>query len=263
MPLVRVFVGLFLVVGMVAATGCADDVSRRDQSPAAVNSETAGSETSISQSPSSQSPNSSAPTPAVDVPVDGPADPAAAFNVTADGLQTATFGSGCFWCGEAVFEQLDGVASAVSGFSGGHVENPTYYQVVDGTSGHAEVFQVRYDPAVISYVDLLQVFWKTHDPTTLNRQGVDEGPQYRSVVFYHDDQQRQLAEELMKKLDASGAWNDPIVTEISAFTKFYAADKSHQDFYEKNRGNRYCRFTIVPKLEKLKKVFSDKLKEQE
>lgn len=181
--------------------------------------------------------------------------------VDADGLAIATFGSGCFWCGEAVFEQLKGVESAESGYAGGHVENPTYYQIGSGTTGHAEVFQVRYDPKKISFVELLQVFWKTHDPTTLNRQGPDKGPQYRSVVFYHDETQRRLAEELKSELDASGVWPDPIVTEISGFTNFYAAEEEHQDFYERNRGNRYCRYYVVPKLEKLKKVFADKLKE--
>jgi|GEM_PF-221971 len=178
-------------------------------------------------------------------------------------VQTATFGSGCFWCGEAVFEQLAGVISAESGYAGGHVDNPTYYQVARGNTGHAEVVQIRYDPAVISYVELLEVFWRTHDPTTLNRQGVDRGPHYRSIILYHDEDQQRLAEELKQKLESAGAYRDPIVTEIAAYEKFYPAEDYHQDYYANNKQDRYCRVTIVPKLEKLKKVFADKLKEQE
>lgn len=176
--------------------------------------------------------------------------------------ELATFGSGCFWCGEAVFERLQGVVSAESGFAGGHVDNPTYRQVIGGRTGHAEVVQVRYDPAIISYAELLQVFWKTHDPTTLNRQGADVGPQYRSIVLYHDDQQRETAEQYKKKLDEAGAFNDPIVTEIASYRAFYPAKADHQDFYRRNQDNRYCRAVIVPKLDKLEKVFADKLKEK-
>jgi peptide-methionine (S)-S-oxide reductase len=176
-------------------------------------------------------------------------------------LATATFGNGCFWCTEAVFQQLKGVHSVVSGYSGGHVKNPTYRQVCDGTTGHAEVIQITYDPNVVSYDELLEVFWKTHDPTTPNQQGNDIGPQYRSVVFYHDDEQRRLAEHYKKELDAAGAFRRPIVTEISPFTEFYPAEDYHQRYYEQNPEQSYCRFVIAPKVEKLRQVFQDKLKQ--
>jgi len=177
-----------------------------------------------------------------------------------DGLETATFGAGCFWCTEAVFEQLEGVRTVVSGYSGGHVANPSYKQVCTGLTGHAEVVQVTYDPKVISYEELLEVFWKTHDPTTPNRQGVDVGPQYRSVIFFHDDRQRRLAGHYRRKLDASKAFAAPIVTEISPFQAFYPAEPYHQEFYESNPRHRYCSRIIRPKLDKFKKVFRDKLK---
>jgi len=176
--------------------------------------------------------------------------------------QLATFGAGCFWCVEAVFQRLDGVISVQSGYAGGTVENPTYKQVCTGATGHAEVCQIRFDPAKISFDDLLQVFWKTHDPTTLNRQGADEGTQYRSVIFYHDDQQRAQAEKRKKELDASGAWRNPIVTEISPLTRFYPAEDYHQNYYRTNPQQGYCRIVIQPKLEKFEKVFADKLKKQ-
>jgi peptide-methionine (S)-S-oxide reductase len=175
-------------------------------------------------------------------------------------LATATFGGGCFWCTEAVFQQLQGVHSVVSGYSGGHVKNPTYREVCEGTTGHAEVIQVTYDPKVVSYDELLEVFWKTHDPTTLNRQGNDYGPQYRSVVFFHNDEQRRVAEHYKAKLDASGAFDDPIVTEISPFTEFYPAEGYHQQYYEQNPDQMYCRIVIAPKLEKFRSVFQGKLK---
>jgi peptide-methionine (S)-S-oxide reductase len=176
------------------------------------------------------------------------------------GMAKATFGSGCFWCTEAVFQQLKGVHSVVSGYSGGSVKNPTYGQVCTGTTGHAEAIQVTYDPALISYEELLEVFWKTHDPTTLNRQGNDVGTQYRSVIFHHSDKQKELAEEYKKKLDASGLFADPIVTEIVPFTEFYRAEDYHQDYFNENSQQPYCRVMIRPKLEKLKRVFHDKLK---
>ena len=175
-------------------------------------------------------------------------------------LQQATFGGGCFWCTEAVFEQLEGVYSVVSGYSGGRVPNPSYKQVSTGLSGHAEVIHVTYNAQVIPYADLLEVFWKTHDPTTLNQQGVDIGPQYRSVIFYHRDQQRQLATQYRQKLNESGAFNAPIVTEISPFQGFYPAELYHQGYYEKNSRQPYCRAVIRPKMAKFKKVFQDKLK---
>jgi peptide-methionine (S)-S-oxide reductase len=180
-----------------------------------------------------------------------------------DNLQKATFGSGCFWCTEAIFERLKGVKSVVSGYSGGKVENPTYEEVCTGTTGHAEVTQITYDPEIISFDELLEVFWKTHDPTTLNRQGNDVGPQYRSVIFYHNDEQKKLAEKYKEALDKSGAWEKPIVTEISPFTKFYPAEDYHQEYYENNPNQGYCAFVIAPKVEKFEKVFKDKLKKSE
>lgn len=175
-------------------------------------------------------------------------------------MDTATFGNGCFWCTEAIFQNLKGVYSAVSGYSGGHVKNPTYKDVCAGITGHAEVLQIVYDPAVISFEELLEVFWKTHDPTTLNRQGNDIGTQYRSSIFYHNEQQKQLAESYKKKLDASGAFAKPIVTEIVAFTEFYRAENYHQDYYSLNGSEPYCTYVIQPKVEKFKEVFKDKLK---
>jgi peptide-methionine (S)-S-oxide reductase len=176
------------------------------------------------------------------------------------GMATATFGNGCFWCTEAVFQRLKGVQKVVSGYSGGTVKNPTYRQVCAGTTGHAESIQITYDPAVIKYEELLEVFWKTHDPTTRDRQGNDVGPQYRSVIFYHSDDQKRLAEHYKKKLDESGAFNAPIVTEIVPFSVFYRAEDYHQNYFNDNARQPYCRIVIVPKLEKLKQVFHDKLK---
>lgn len=177
-----------------------------------------------------------------------------------DSLQTATFGGGCFWCVEAVFEELNGITSVVSGYAGGHKENPTYKEVCDGTTGHAEVCQIQYDPKIVSYAELLEVFWKTHDPTTLNRQGNDVGTQYRSVIYYHNDEQKQLAEGYKKKLDEEKIWPNPIVTEIEPLPKFYPAENYHQDYYSENGNQPYCSFVITPKLEKFRKVFKDKLK---
>jgi peptide-methionine (S)-S-oxide reductase len=173
---------------------------------------------------------------------------------------TATFGNGCFWCTEAIFQQLEGVVSATSGYSGGQVNNPTYKEVCTGTTGHAEVLQIVYDPAKITFDELLEVFWQTHDPTTLNRQGNDVGTQYRSVVFYHNNEQKEKAEKYKAELDKSGAFNNPIVTEISPFSKFYAAENYHQDYYNQNGSQPYCNIVIRPKVEKFKKVFKDKLK---
>lgn len=181
---------------------------------------------------------------------------------TQTGMQKATFGGGCFWCVEAVFENVEGVSSVVSGYSGGTVKNPTYEQVTSGTTGHAEACQVAYDPAKVSFDELLEIFWKTHDPTTLNRQGNDHGTQYRSVIFYHDQDQKRLAEEYRKKLDGEKIYDDPIVTEIVPFEVFYTAEKYHQDYFDQNPDQAYCRFVIQPKVEKFKKVFRDKLKEK-
>jgi peptide-methionine (S)-S-oxide reductase len=175
-------------------------------------------------------------------------------------LELATFGNGCFWCTEAVFEELNGVEKAVSGYSGGRVPNPTYEQVSTGLTGHAEVIQVAYDPKIISYAELLEVFWMTHDPTTLNRQGPDTGPQYRSAVFYHNDDQRREAEYYKEKLDESKAFSGPIVTEITKFEKFYPAEDKHQEYYAANSREPYCRAVIRPKVVKVRKAFKDKLK---
>lgn len=177
-------------------------------------------------------------------------------------VAVATFGAGCFWCVEAVFLELAGVHSVESGYMGGTIENPTYEQVCSGRTGHAEVCQVKYDPAVISFDDLLHVFWKTHDPTTLNRQGNDTGTQYRSAVFYHTEQQKELAEKYRSELNNSGAWSNPIVTEITPASKYYKAEKYHQNYFALNPGDGYCRAMIPPKLEKLRKVFKDKLKKK-
>lgn len=174
--------------------------------------------------------------------------------------ETATFGTGCFWCTEAIFQGLDGVIKATSGYSGGTVVNPTYKEVCEGTTGHAEVIQVVYDPSKITFDELLEVFWQTHDPTTLNRQGNDVGPQYRSVVFYHNDEQKAKAEKYKAELDKSKAFDNPIVTEISPFSKFYVAENYHQDYYNNNGSAPYCYYVIRPKLEKFNKVFKDKLK---
>jgi peptide-methionine (S)-S-oxide reductase len=174
-------------------------------------------------------------------------------------LEQATFGTGCFWCTEAVFEQLRGVKSVESGYTGGNLKNPSYEQVSSGLTGHAEVVQITYDPKVITYPELLEVFWKTHDPTTLNRQGNDVGTQYRSAVFYHNDEQRKEAEHYKKKLDESGAFSDRIVTEITPLGEFYPAEKYHQDYYRSNPTQGYCSLVIRPKVEKFKKAFADKL----
>jgi peptide-methionine (S)-S-oxide reductase len=175
-------------------------------------------------------------------------------------LETATFGSGCFWCTEAFFDRLKGVESVTSGYSGGKEENPTYQDVAYGRTGHAEVVQIKYDPEVISFKELLEVFWQTHDPTTLNRQGNDVGEQYRSAIFYHNEEQKQLAEHYKEELDKSGAFKNPIVTEITPFSTFYKAEKYHQDFYQLNPNQPYCTFVIAPKMEKFEKVFKEKIK---
>ncbi len=175
-------------------------------------------------------------------------------------LETATFGAGCFWCVEAAFQTLEGVESTISGYSGGHVKNPAYREVCNGTTGHAEVIQIKYDPAKISFETLLEAFWGSHDPTTLNQQGNDIGTQYRSVIFYHNDKQKELAEGYKKKLNESGAFAKPIVTEISPYTNFYKAEDYHQNYFNANGDQPYCSFVIQPKLEKFKKVFKDKLK---
>ncbi len=177
-------------------------------------------------------------------------------------LQTATFANGCFWCTEAIFKRIKGVESVVSGYSGGDVENPTYEEVSSERTGHAESLQVTFDPSIISYSTLLDVFWATHDPTTLNRQGNDVGTQYRSEIFYHNNEQKKIAEESKAKLDASGKYPDPIVTKISAYKKFYPAENYHKDYYDSNRSAAYCRVVIDPKVQKLMEKFKDEVKEE-
>lgn len=180
--------------------------------------------------------------------------------MTTTAREVATLGGGCFWCLEAVFEQLRGVERVVSGYSGGSVPEPTYHQVCTGATGHAEVVQVTFDPAVISYRDLLGVFFTLHDPTTLNRQGADVGTQYRSVVFYHAPEQRQVAEEVIAELNVAGTWGRPIVTQVVPFQAFYPAEDYHQGYYRSNPEQGYCRAVIAPKVAKLRKQFLDKLK---
>lgn len=178
-----------------------------------------------------------------------------------DKLQKATFGGGCFWCTEAVFQQIKGVRSVVSGYSGGLMEKPTYEQVCSGLTGHAEVIQITFDPSEVSYPELLEVFWQTHDPTTLNRQGADIGTQYRSVIFYHNQEQKEQAEHYKSELNKEHAFRKPIVTEITQFEEFYPAEGYHQDYYNQHKGEGYCAAVIRPKVSKVKKVFKDKLKE--
>ena len=176
-------------------------------------------------------------------------------------MDIATFGAGCFWCVEAVFQSLKGVDKVVSGYSGGHVKDPTYRQVCTGTTGHAEVCQIYYDPSVITFTELLEVFWSTHDPTTPNRQGNDIGPQYRSVIFYHNDVQKDLAKKYKDKLNQSGAYENPVITEIVPFKTFYEAEDYHQEYFDLNPTQPYCTFVIQPKMDKFRKVFKAKLKE--
>jgi peptide-methionine (S)-S-oxide reductase len=175
-------------------------------------------------------------------------------------MDTAVLGAGCFWCIEAVFLSLKGVESVESGYSGGQLINPTYKDICTGRTGHAEVARVVFNPSLISFAELLEVFWKTHDPTTLNRQGNDVGTQYRSVVFYLNEKQRKEAIYYKNRLQNSGAWDDPIITEISPLDVFYKAENYHQNYYEMNKNQSYCRYVIQPKLDKFKKAFKEKLK---
>jgi peptide-methionine (S)-S-oxide reductase len=187
--------------------------------------------------------------------------PVAAASEPGKTLEKATFAAGCFWCTEAVFQRLAGVQSVVSGYSGGHVPHPTYEQVCTGATGHAEAVEITFDPRQLSYAELLKVFWKTHDPTTLNRQGNDHGTQYRSAIFYHNDQQRKLAEESKQRLDASGALAGPIVTQIVPYKEFFPAEDYHRDYFKLHGRQPYCQTVIRPKVEKFEKAFGDKLKD--
>jgi peptide-methionine (S)-S-oxide reductase len=175
-------------------------------------------------------------------------------------MKEATLGAGCFWCIEACYKEMNGIVSVTSGYAGGHVLNPTYKQVCEGTTGHAEVARIVYDENQISFADLLKVFWFIHDPTQLNRQGNDVGTQYRSVIFFHDEEQRQIADAYKQKLIDEQVWDRPIVTEISPLPVFYAAEDYHQDYYDLNPGNAYCQAIVRPKVEKFKKVFEANLK---
>jgi peptide-methionine (S)-S-oxide reductase len=174
--------------------------------------------------------------------------------------EVATLAGGCFWCLEAVYDELRGVESVESGYSGGTVADPTYRQVVTGTTGHAEVVRVTFDPEVVSFREILQVFFTIHDPTTLNRQGADVGPQYRSAIFYHDEEQRRVAEDLISELETEGVWDDPIVTEVTPFERFYIAEDYHQEYYRNNAYQPYCQVVISPKVAKFRKQYLERLK---
>ncbi len=174
--------------------------------------------------------------------------------------ETATLGGGCFWCTEAIFKSLKGVETVESGYSGGHTKNPTYKEVCTGETGHAEVIQITFDPKIISFDEILEVFFETHDPTSLNRQGADSGTQYRSAIFYHSPEQKEKAEAYKAQLNKENVFNKPVVTEIKAFDKFYKAENYHQNYFANNRSQGYCQFVIVPKIEKFKKIFKNKLK---
>jgi peptide-methionine (S)-S-oxide reductase len=182
------------------------------------------------------------------------------INKNLETMETATFGAGCFWCVEAIFQRLKGVEDVKSGYMGGKIKNPTYREVCSGLTGHAEVVQIKFNPAIISYKDLLEVFFQTHDPTTLNRQGADVGTQYRSVIFYHNQQQKELAEKIKDELNKNKVFDKPVVTEITEASEFYVAEDYHQNYYNLNSSEPYCTYVIKPKLEKFKKVFRDKLK---
>jgi peptide-methionine (S)-S-oxide reductase len=174
--------------------------------------------------------------------------------------ELATLAGGCFWCLEAIYKDLRGVVRVVSGYAGGHVESPTYREVCEGTTGHAEVVQITFDPTLASYRELLEVFFTIHDPTTLNRQGADVGTQYRSAVFYHTPEQRETAEQVIAEMSAAHVWDSPIVTEVAPLDKFYPAEDYHQDYFEKNPTQPYCRAVVAPKVSKFRKLFLDRLK---
>jgi len=175
-------------------------------------------------------------------------------------MEVATLGGGCFWCLEAVYDQLKGVEKVESGYAGGTVVNPSYHQVCTGTTGHAEVVQITFDPSVISFKEILEVFFTIHDPTQLNRQGPDVGPQYRSAIFYHSGEQKALAEQVIQEIESAGIWDDPIVTEVTPFTAFYVAEDYHQEYYRHNPEQMYCRMIIAPKVTKFRQRFLEKLK---
>lgn len=183
-----------------------------------------------------------------------------AMTGTTKNLEKATLGGGCFWCTEAVYLELKGVVDVKPGYSGGDVKNPTYKEVCTGTTGHAEVVQITFDADVVSFIDILEVFFMTHDPTTLNRQGNDVGPQYRSVIFYHNENQKEVAEKVIKLFEEEKVYDKPIVTKVEPFKEFYVAEDYHQNYYNRNKSQGYCQFIITPKLEKFRKIFKDQLK---
>ena len=174
--------------------------------------------------------------------------------------EKATLGGGCFWCTEAVFQEIEGVIEVVSGYSGGHVENPTYQQITTGRTGHAEVIQVTFDPDVVSYREILEIFFTMHDPTSLNRQDADVGPQYRSVIFYHNEEQKRIAEEFIQEMNETNIFNLPIVTQLEPLKEFYEAEDYHKDYYKRNKNQPYSKYVIAPKLEKVEKKLKEKLK---
>jgi peptide-methionine (S)-S-oxide reductase len=176
------------------------------------------------------------------------------------GKEVVTLGGGCFWCTEAVFSELKGVEKVESGYSGGTVPNPTYRQVCTGNTGHAEVTQITYDPKVISFKELLKIFFTSHDPTTLNRQGADIGTQYRSIILYHNNEQKTVAEQVIREIESAGIWEKPIVTELKPFEEFYKAEDYHQEYFKQNPGQAYCQLVIAPKVAKLRKQYREKLK---
>jgi peptide-methionine (S)-S-oxide reductase len=176
-------------------------------------------------------------------------------------LENATLGGGCFWCTEAVFLELDGVEKVEPGYSGGHVKNPAYREVTTGRTGHAEVVQITYNPEIVSFSEILEVFFMTHDPTTLNRQGNDIGTQYRSAIFYHNDEQKRIAEKVIKLFEQEKVYGDPIVTEVTPFKAFYLAEDYHHNYFARNKNQPYCQFVVAPKLTKFRKIFHEKLKE--
>lgn len=175
-------------------------------------------------------------------------------------FEKATLGGGCFWCTEAVYKELNGVIEVQPGYSGGHVKNPAYREVCNGTTGHAEVVQITYDPQIVSFSEILEVFFMTHNPTTLNRQGNDVGTQYRSAIFYHSEKQKQTAEKVIRLFEEEKVYEDPIVTEVTAFDAFYKAEDNHKDYFERNKNQPYCQFIVAPKVEKFRKIFKEKLK---
>ena len=176
-----------------------------------------------------------------------------------ENIQEATLGAGCFWCVEAVFQNLNGVVSVKSGYSGGHIKNPAYREVCEGRTGHAEVARIKFDSSIVSFKEILEVFWQTHDPTTLNRQGADVGTQYRSAVFFHNEEQKKVAEFYKSELDKSTLFKDPIVTEISPLINFYEAEENHDNYFNTHPDQPYCSMVIKPKVDKFKKIFADKL----